>query len=168
MELAAPCLRDTRQGEEKSVPDVCHSVLSEAAVGPETTTIWGFKWRLHTGTRYGQGRSISLTLDWGYSVCPKAAVVPGGTRTHNLRIRSPTRYPLRYGDIRDTLLPTLANNSLCEWFKDWCVIMTSTVERHCIKWYMILSYCHVTEQLVLSEEGVPCTPHRKYTFNWYQ
>ena len=24
--------------------------------------------------------------------------IPGGTRTHDLRIRSPARYPLRYGD----------------------------------------------------------------------
>ena len=25
--------------------------------------------------------------------------IPGGIRTHDLRIRSPARYPLRYGDL---------------------------------------------------------------------
>ena len=32
-----------------------------------------------------------------------AKYISGGTRTHNLRIRSPTRYPLRHGDIWDLL-----------------------------------------------------------------
>ena len=32
-----------------------------------------------------------------------AKYISGGTRTHNLRIRSPTRYPLRHGDIWDLI-----------------------------------------------------------------
>ena len=40
---------------------------------------------------------------------PKVHVISGGTRTHNLRIRSPTRYPLRYGDIC-VFLPPISTN----------------------------------------------------------
>ena len=47
-------------------------------------------------------------LPWYISRCTKIfntvfeiveKYISGGTRTHNLRIRSPTRYPLRHGDI---------------------------------------------------------------------
>ena len=50
------------------------------------------------------------TLPWYISRCTKSIntvfetvtkYISGGTRTHNLRIRSPTRYPLRHGDIWD-------------------------------------------------------------------
>ena len=33
---------------------------------------------------------------------PSKRSIPGGIRTHDLRIRSPARYPLRYGDLYDT------------------------------------------------------------------
>ena len=39
-----------------------------------------------------------------------AKYISGGTRTHNLRIRSPTRYPLRHRDIWDLLFADNSSN----------------------------------------------------------
>ena len=49
----------------------------------------------HGAQQYKQINSIIIVLE-------TVKCISGGTRTHNLRIRSPTRYPLRHGDIYDT------------------------------------------------------------------
>ena len=85
----------------------------------------------------------------------KRYVISGGIRTHDLRIRSPTRYPLRYRDI-----VIYFNNIIGLIFQCWKHCETSSNQTS-MKFCMWKLFHIATLRILKHISIIPCRPNLK-------